>query len=80
MSLPRQSVLRGRMDGLERLLELLADGKWHKVDEILVTLGWNEKRARSILEFLSEHGLVSYRASEDSARIDSQLRSLMLES
>jgi len=72
------SPLNG-LDRLQRLLNLLAEEDWCSVEELATTAGWPVHRTRSIVEFLAEHGMVFYRASDSMVRIDSLLRRLMVE-
>ncbi len=67
------------MDGIEEFLRLLEDGGWHRIEDLASRLGWADSRARRLAEFLSEHGLVHYRRSDDSAKIDLELLDLLRE-
>ncbi len=67
------------LDRLQRLLNLLAEKDGCSVEELATAAGWSVHRTRSIVEFLAEHGMVSYRASDNLVRIDPPLRRLMVE-
>ena len=67
------------MDGIERFLALLEDGKWHSVDEVSSRLVWNRSRTLRLAVFLSEHGLVHYRSSDESVMLDPEFLSLLRE-
>jgi len=62
-----------RLNGLDRLqrpLNLLAEKDGCSVEELATAAGWSLYRTRSIVEFLAEQGMVSYRASDNLVRID----------
>ena len=67
------------MDGIEDFLRLLEDGQWHRLEIIALELGWTRAKTLKLAEFLSEHGLVRYRSSDESVMIDPELSSLMQE-
>jgi len=67
------------MDRIEELLRLLEDGKWHRITEIYQSLKTKETSTKRLVEFLSEHGLVHYRSSDESVKIDSDLLALLRE-
>jgi len=67
------------LDRLQRLLNSLAEKDSCSIEELAATAGWPVHRTRSIVEFLAEHGMVSYRASDNLVRIDPPLRRLMVE-
>ena len=70
------------MDGLDqvqRLLDLLAEGEPHTLESLSWELGWPEAKTRLLVEFLAEHGFVSYTVSESTVRLDLRLRRLMIE-
>ena len=63
--------------GFDSILNMLFDGKWHEVDALSEKLKLPQARLRIILDFLSEHGFVQYRASDGSVRIALWLKVLM---
>jgi DNA-binding IclR family transcriptional regulator len=63
--------------GLDRILELLLDGDWHSVVDLSTKLAFPQERLEAILRFLSQHDFVRFRASDNSVKIQSQLRRLM---
>ena len=65
------------MNALDRILEMLVDGEWHRVEDLSARLGLPEQKLKTIAYFLSEHGFVHYRESDSSVRIESQLKALM---
>ena len=70
------------MDGLDqvqRLLDLLAEAEPHTLESLSGELGWPESKTRLLVEFLAEHGLVSYRISESTVNLDLRLRRVMIE-
>lgn len=66
------------LDRLQRLLNLLAEKGGCGVEELATAAGWSVDRTRPIVEFLAEHGMVYYRATENMVRIDPQLKRLMV--
>ena len=67
------------MDGIERFLRVLEKGEWRQIGDIASRLGWTRSKTIRLAEFLSEHGLVHYRRSEDSVMLDPELSALMRE-
>jgi len=67
------------LDRLQRLLDVLAERDWCNIEELATATGWRVDRTRSIVEFLAEHGMIYYRATESIVRIDPQLKRLMVE-
>ncbi len=65
------------MRRLGRLFELLADGKYHHVEDLSLQLQVPVERLKKVLLLLSEHGIVS--SSNDSVILDEDLRSLIEE-
>ena len=65
------------MNSLDEILELLLDEEWHRVRDLCLKLEYPETKLREILRFLSEHGFVHYRESDNSVRIQPQLKTLM---
>ncbi|OLB69424.1 hypothetical protein AUI06_08980 [archaeon 13_2_20CM_2_52_21] len=63
--------------GFDSILNMLFDGEWHEVDALSEKLKLPQARLRIILDFLSEHGFVQYRASDGSVRIALRLKVLM---
>ena len=66
------------LDRLQRLLTLLAEKDGCSVEELATAAGWSVDRTRPIVEFLTEHGMIYYRATENMVRIDPQLKRLMV--
>jgi DNA-binding IclR family transcriptional regulator len=67
------------MDGIEALLRALDDGYWHLLRELASGLGWRMSETKRLVEILSEHGLVQYRGSDGTVRLDPELLSLRKE-
>ncbi len=68
------------VDGIGALLRALEDGKWHRREELAIHLSWTESRVERFVQYLLDHGFVSYRTSDKSVKIDEELLSLMKES
>ena len=62
---------------LDNILEFLRDGRWHRIAELSMTLEMVQPRLVEILHFLSEHGFVDYRESDQAVKIQGQLKELM---
>jgi len=67
------------LDGIETFLRVLEDGKWHKIANLAMRLGWSRAKTIKLAEFLSEHGLVHYRSQEESVMADEELSALLKE-
>ena len=73
------SNLLNGLDRLQRLLNLLAEKDRCSMEELANAAGWTVQSTRSIVEFLAEHGMLSYRASDSMVILEPQLRRLMIE-
>jgi len=65
------------MNGLDRIIEQLIDGEWHRIVDLSEKLEFPEPTLTTILHFLSEHGFVVYRESDQAVKIQAQLKELM---
>src|SRR5215831_12193648 len=66
------------LSGIDQILELLIDEKWHSTRELATNLRFSEPRLREILRFLAEHGFVQYREWEWSVKIEPDLKKLIV--
>ena len=65
------------MNGLDRIIEQLIDGEWHRIVDLSEKLEFPEPTLTTLLNFLSEHGFVVYRESDQAVKIQAQLKELM---
>ncbi len=65
------------MNSLDNILELLLDQNWHGVNGLSAKLGLPEPTLKAILRFLSEHGFVEYRESDQAVKIRAEVKELM---
>jgi len=65
------------LDGIESILRILEDGKWHPISDLAARFGRSSTVTEQIVEFLSDHGLLNYRSSERMVRLDPEFLSLM---
>ena len=66
------------LDQLQRLLDLLAEGEPRTLGSLSGELGLPVVKTRLLVEFLAEHGFVSYRESESTVALDLRLKRLMI--
>ena len=67
------------LDGIEDFLRVLQDERRHRIDDVASTLGWTHSKTMRLAVFLSEHGLVHYRSSDESVMLDPEFSSLLRE-
>ncbi len=67
------------LDRLQRLLNLLTEKDRCSMEELANAAGWPVQRTRSIVEFLAEHGMLSYHDSDSMVRLEPRPRGLMIE-
>ena len=65
------------MNGLDKILELLIDDEWHRIEDLSARLSLPRRRLKTVAYFLSEHGFVHYRESDSAVRIQFELKALM---
>ena len=64
-SMRKNSIVAGLLQGvrlpkMERLIELLKDGKWHSLEEVAEKMEVTPEKLEELLETLSEYQLVRY--------------------
>ena len=59
------------------ILELLSDGKWHGVEELLVKTGLNERKFQEITLFLSKYDFVKFDEEKRRVKINRDFRKLL---
>jgi hypothetical protein len=59
------------------ILELLSDGKWHGVDELLVEAGLCERRFREIAVFLGKYDFVKFDEEKRRVKVNRDFKRLL---
>ena len=59
------------------ILELLSDGKWHGVEDLLVKTGLNEQKFQEITLFLSKYDFVQFDEEKQRVKINRDFRKLL---
>lgn len=63
------------MDALDRLIEFLADGKWHSIKKALEEAKIEDRAAMPILAFLKDYRFIELKDEE--MRLDKSMREFM---
>ena len=61
------------------ILELLSDGKWHEIDELLVEVRLTEQKFREVTEFLDKYGFVEFDHESRKVKVNKDFRKLLLQ-
>jgi DNA-binding IclR family transcriptional regulator len=61
------------------ILELLSDGKWHKIDELLVRIKLSEQKFCEVTEFLDKYGFVEFDHKNRKVKVNKYFRKLLLQ-
>ena len=59
------------------ILELLSDGKWHRVEDLLVKTGLNEQKFQEITMFLSNYDFVKFDEEKRRVKINRDFKKLL---
>jgi DNA-binding IclR family transcriptional regulator len=62
------------MASFDESLQILRDGEWHNLDEVIEVLHLPEVNGRKILLFLREFGFVVFDKEERKVRIDREFQ------
>ena len=60
------------------MLELLKDGQWHNVNEIMKTLNQEEELISRILYFYEDYGFIEFNKKRNKVVIDPKIKELFL--
>ena len=60
-------------------MELLSDGKWHEIDELLVRVKLTEQKFRQVTEFLDKYGFVEFDHENRKVKINKDFRKLLIQ-
>ena len=61
------------------ILELLSDGKWHELDELLVRVKLTEQKFREVTEFLDKYGFVEFDHENRKVKVNKDFRKLLIQ-
>ena len=60
------------------MLELLKDGQWHNVNEIMKILNQEEELISRILYFYEDYGFIEFNKKRNKVAIDPKIKELFL--
>jgi predicted transcriptional regulator len=61
------------------ILELLSDGKWHGVEELLLGAGLSEQKFQEITGFLSKYGFVKVDEENKKLKVNRDFQRLLVQ-
>ena len=61
------------------ILELLSDGQWHKVEELLLKTGLDELKFEKVIGFLSKYNFVKIDNTNKRVKINRDFRKLLVQ-
>ena len=61
------------------ILELLSDGKWHGIEELLLGAGLSEQKFQEITGFLSEYGFVKVDEENKKLKVNRDFQRLLVQ-
>ena len=61
------------------ILELLSDGKWHGIEELLLRTGLSEQKFQEITGFLSRYGFVKVDEENKKVIVNRDFRRLLVQ-
>jgi DNA-binding IscR family transcriptional regulator len=59
------------------ILELLSDGRWHRVEELLLKTGLDEQKLEKVTGFLSKYNFVKVDKKNKRVKINRDFRKLL---
>jgi DNA-binding IclR family transcriptional regulator len=59
------------------VLEILGDGKWHGIDELLHSLSLSEDKFRELTSFLNAYSFVKFDEKHGRVKINSDFKKLL---
>jgi DNA-binding IclR family transcriptional regulator len=59
------------------VLELIGDGKWHRIEELLLRLELNEDKFYEVTAFLGKYGFVTVDEKNERVRINRDFQKLL---
>lgn len=65
------------MSKITMVLEILGDGKWHRIEDLLLSLNLSEHKFRELTSFLNAYSFVKVDEKNGRVRIDSDFKKLL---
>ncbi len=65
------------MSKITMVLEILGDGKWHRIEDLLLSLNVSEHKFRELTSFLNAYSFVKVDEKNGRVRIDSDFKKLL---
>ena len=65
------------MSKITMVLEILCDGKWHGIDELLSSLKLSEDKFRELISFLIAHSFVKLDEKQGRVKISGEFKKLL---
>jgi DNA-binding IclR family transcriptional regulator len=59
------------------ILEMLSDGKWHRIEELQQRLELNERKVQEIITFLNKYDFVKIDKEHEKVKINQNFRKLL---
>jgi len=61
------------------ILELLSDGKWHGIEELLLGTGLGEQKLQEITGFLGKYGFIKVDEENKKVKVNRDFRRLLVQ-
>lgn len=61
------------------ILELLSDGKWHGIEDLLSGAGLSEQKLQEITGFLGEYGFIEVDEENKKVKVNRDFRKLIVQ-
>ena len=61
------------------ILELLNDGKWHMIEELLLEAGLNEQKLKKTIGFLGEYGFIKVDEENKKVKVNGDFQRLLVQ-
>ena len=65
------------MSKITMVLEILGDGKWHRIEDLLLSLNLSEHKFRELTSFLNAYSFVKVDEKNGRVRIDNDFKKLL---
>lgn len=65
------------MSKITMVLEILGDGKWHRIEDLLLSLNVSEHKFRELTSFLNAYSFVKVDEKNGRVRIDRDFKKLL---
>ncbi len=65
------------MSKITMALEILGDGKWHRIEELLLSLNLSEDKFRELTSFLNAYSFVKVDEKNGRVKINSDFKKLL---